>query len=622
MRQQPLTKRAPRPRSREIVDWPELSSSSIDSSTKSKRNSSHDDDLSKKRRNAKRYVVEVREPALRDIREHRLSGYYREGSLVQRKTWDDEREEDENVKKQANEDRIIINDEEALGMIPWDTDSNNDFGADFHETALHNAHSSSLNSRNDDDTAEASSDEESIFSIRSLVTSATDLSKGSKFSAVQIATATRELITILQDDEALQPLYTTAIYGTIGPRKFAKQFRRLLRKCSDNLKDEAQDSIDYLAAQLVARKARHVAEAILERYQAGLAPELDPQPNLKHDSSSEEDENQVTGVDDSVFEKLTGMKEFLVGSLAFKELRTSLEHFISPPKAFSKETGEQKEQVESKVPKAAAFHTAINNPISTAIQRAQFTEKFSEYSMQHLFFHKLGLVDAEDFNAAVREDEDVIYSGLIQLFGEDITIFKLHICALNMAGKVRFVTEYTEILRSFYTSLCNEIGSNLEYHIASHVRTTLDWPHLAYRIVSYLEMTNMGSLDEGKPCLPIDGDASTAIPITFAGTDRTSSGYASESKDQHFRKMAAISKLKTDLRLLSLRQSIREVTLSSPRSLIRISSENNPSFINRIKAGIEDFTRSEWDWWPLGPRIPDVSSGQFRLEWMVRMSSN
>jgi hypothetical protein len=36
----------------------------------------YEEDLAKKRRSAK-YNVEVREPSARDLREHRLSGYYR-----------------------------------------------------------------------------------------------------------------------------------------------------------------------------------------------------------------------------------------------------------------------------------------------------------------------------------------------------------------------------------------------------------------------------------------------------------------------------------------------------------------------------------------------------------------
>jgi len=62
-----------RPRSGEVVDWPDKVEIS---NTNPRRGSLYEEDLAKKRRSAK-YNVEVREPSARDLREHRLSGYYR-----------------------------------------------------------------------------------------------------------------------------------------------------------------------------------------------------------------------------------------------------------------------------------------------------------------------------------------------------------------------------------------------------------------------------------------------------------------------------------------------------------------------------------------------------------------
>lgn len=70
-----------RPRSGEIVDWPspsKVQQVAVEiNSTPSKRGSLYEKDLESQRRNEKNYRVEVREPSVRDIREHRLSGYYR-----------------------------------------------------------------------------------------------------------------------------------------------------------------------------------------------------------------------------------------------------------------------------------------------------------------------------------------------------------------------------------------------------------------------------------------------------------------------------------------------------------------------------------------------------------------
>lgn len=69
----PRTKSS-RPRSGEVVDWPDKVE--ISNTASSRRGSLYEEDLAKKRRNAK-YNVEVREPSARDLREHRHSGYYR-----------------------------------------------------------------------------------------------------------------------------------------------------------------------------------------------------------------------------------------------------------------------------------------------------------------------------------------------------------------------------------------------------------------------------------------------------------------------------------------------------------------------------------------------------------------
>ncbi|KAF2030313.1 hypothetical protein EK21DRAFT_112035 [Setomelanomma holmii] len=59
----------------------------------------------------------------------------------------------------------------------------------------------------------------SVFSIPSLASLATGLSKSSGYSAVQIATATKVLISIFLEDEVLRPLYQDAISNTaIGPK--------------------------------------------------------------------------------------------------------------------------------------------------------------------------------------------------------------------------------------------------------------------------------------------------------------------------------------------------------------------------------------------------------------------
>ncbi|KAF2202816.1 hypothetical protein GQ43DRAFT_439395 [Delitschia confertaspora ATCC 74209] len=78
------SKTKPRPRSGEIVDWPDVDikpitkvTTEVHKSSSNKRGSLYEQDRAEHRRNAQKYSVEVREPTARDLREHRLSGYYR-----------------------------------------------------------------------------------------------------------------------------------------------------------------------------------------------------------------------------------------------------------------------------------------------------------------------------------------------------------------------------------------------------------------------------------------------------------------------------------------------------------------------------------------------------------------
>jgi ankyrin repeat protein len=72
-----------------------------------------------------------------------------------------------------------------------------------------------------------------------------------------------------------------------------------------------------------------------------------------------------------------------------------------------------------------------------------------------------------------------------------------------------------------------------------------------------------------------------------------------------------------DLRMLLLPVSIRDVLETVPRDDVRISHTDDMSFINKLKAFIEDNTAIEWDWWPLTPRLRHLEPGRRRLEWKV-----
>lgn len=170
----------------------------------------------------------------------------------------------------------------------------------------------------------------SIFSVQSLASSATGLSKGSGYSAKQIATATKELVAIFQGDEVLVPLYMSAVEDpSIGPERLERNLRRLFKKYAEHLKVEAKDQLEYLAARLVSLKARFLAQSIVEWFDSGSPSSSKGRREVK-DESSEEDEDEARPFDDTAFEDLDIFREFLVGSDAFQTLRTQLRVFVLP----------------------------------------------------------------------------------------------------------------------------------------------------------------------------------------------------------------------------------------------------------------------------------------------------
>jgi hypothetical protein len=150
----------------------------------------------------------------------------------------------------------------------------------------------------------------------------------------QITTATQELVLLFQEHEVLQPIYKAAIASsTIGPERFARYFRRLLKVYSEDLKNEAGDSVDYLAARLVAFKARHVVESIVARYLKGpsdgnLMRGVAGKKRIEYNPLDVEEEQALS---ESSFQDISNIRHFLVESQAFLKLRHQLQQFAPLP---------------------------------------------------------------------------------------------------------------------------------------------------------------------------------------------------------------------------------------------------------------------------------------------------
>jgi predicted DNA-binding protein len=200
-----------------------------------------------------------------------------------------------------------------------------------------------------DDSSSSSSYARSAFSTASLASSATDLSKNSGYSAVQIARATKELVLILQDDEDLVPLYKRAIEDVvIGPAKLERNLRRFFKAYADHLGDIAGDRLEYLASRLVRLKAKLVVRSIMEKYGTEQEAMQRQESNSRQEQEqSSDEENEVHPVDETEFHDLVSFRNFLVGSEAFGMLRTRIRSFILPRNAVGGETEAGTKEVES-----------------------------------------------------------------------------------------------------------------------------------------------------------------------------------------------------------------------------------------------------------------------------------
>ncbi|CAI9630826.1 unnamed protein product [Alternaria burnsii] len=172
----------------------------------------------------------------------------------------------------------------------------------------------------------------SIFSVASLASSASDISKGSGYSKVQIATATKVLLSIFYEDEALSSLYKRAIEAqNIGPERLERNLRRLFRAYAGLLEGEATERLEHLASRLVRAKSASLAKSVIEKLQIVHASmELSRSERNNESSDEEEDGADSNPVNEDAFEDLVTFRQFLVESEAFKTFHNQLQAFVIP----------------------------------------------------------------------------------------------------------------------------------------------------------------------------------------------------------------------------------------------------------------------------------------------------
>jgi hypothetical protein len=188
----------------------------------------------------------------------------------------------------------------------------------------------------------------SVFSEVLLASSASNLSRSSGYSAVQIAKATSKLWSVLIEDKILLSLYKGALEDlSIGPERLERNLRRLFKEYASLLENEATERLEYLASKLVFLKSSFLAQSIVEKLRSGPASRKMPHNKYQDDSSDEEEDKnpKALPINEDAFEDLVVFREFLVGSEAFRTLRTKLQAFVIPklPTTAGKETFSNRE---------------------------------------------------------------------------------------------------------------------------------------------------------------------------------------------------------------------------------------------------------------------------------------
>jgi hypothetical protein len=170
---------------------------------------------------------------------------------------------------------------------------------------------------------------DSVFSAESLETSATAFSRDSGFSVEQIQSATRVFVSILQEDGVLMPLYKPARENSrIGPKRLRRYICEAVKIYAENLKEEANDHLEFAASRLVHAKARYAARCIAsgeESYKYSQDSVNDRNRATRNSEDSSEEETAERPVEEAEFRDLKAFRLFLTESDAYMILQAQIQ---------------------------------------------------------------------------------------------------------------------------------------------------------------------------------------------------------------------------------------------------------------------------------------------------------
>ena len=85
--------------------------------------------------------------------------------------------------------------------------------------------------------------------------------------------------------------------------------------------------------------------------------------------------------------------------------------------------------------------------------------------------------------------------------------------------------------------------------------------------------------------------------------------------ESFFRDSKAFQVLPNGLRETLLPRSLINIIRSASVEQIWLSDQQEQSLSNQFKALVEDYTKLEWNWWPMEPRMRFLKDNETRLLW-------
>lgn len=244
----------------------------------------------------------------------------------------------------------------------------------------------------------------------------------------------------------------------------------------------------------------------------------------------------------------------------------------------------------------------------------------------------------------------------VRMFGRSFTevedLQALHKELLAKLGTGRFINNYRKALKNYVLELKEIARTPLEKDTIKVVENRKNRQAIALRIVEHTapedhddrtrrndpvdDASNRKYLENWARTVYGPPDVETLSTDVYGAVSEDEEESSDEDVDTNelktltatnvdqtldfLRNPAPLRLLILQLRMLLLSTSTQEILSVTPKRALEVveaANDSSASVLNRCKAWVERQTASHWDWWPLRPCIPILTSGNALLKWEV-----